>query len=613
VESVRVSLGVLMLFAGFALLLITASGAVMLSLRQDQISAEVRRARDIDRQLIVIERSITNAETGQRGYLLTGRSEYLGPYDEARRGLPAEVAGMRALLSSTPAAAASFIQIEQLIDQKLKELQTTVALRSSGRTEDALAIVNNDSGQTLMDGLRRASDELSTSVRASLDHQRADLEMLNHAIRWALLASVLLVVLLSGLAAMDMRRRIRNLSESNAEMHRERDSREAAETQLRQLQRMEAVGQLTGGIAHDFNNMLAVIIGSLERAQQRLDADIHPRVVSDIKIAMGGAHRAAELTSQLLAFSRRQPLNPKVVDVAKLVSGMSEMLRRTLDASIHIETVFAGGLWNTFADPAQLESALLNLAVNARDAMPPRGGKLTIEASNADLDDRYASAHLEVSAGQYVMVSVTDNGSGMPPEVVDRAFEPFYSTKSAGKGTGLGLSQVFGFIKQSGGHVKIYSEVGRGTTVKVYLPRHFGALERAAAEPLRDVASVQFAGAVVLLVEDDVSVLDVSAEALRDLGYVVLPTASPNEALQILETREDIALLFTDVVMPEMTGRELADRARSFRPDLKVLYTSGYTRNAIVHNGVIDPGTVLLPKPFTIAQLAVKLEAILAG
>jgi CheY-like chemotaxis protein len=268
-----------------------------------------------------------------------------------------------------------------------------------------------------------------------------------------------------------------------------------------------------------------------------------------------------------------------------------------------------GGLWRINADPTQIESSLVNLAVNARDAMP-KGGKLTIEAANAELDDRYARTHAEVTPGQYVMISVTDTGTGMPPEIVEKAFEPFFTTKEVGKGTGLGLSQVFGFVKQSGGHVKIYSEQGRGTTVKIYLPRYVGA-DAPVTTAARAAPVSGRLDEIILVVEDDDAVRAMSTSLLRELGYTVIEAANPAEALARLESHPGVSLLFTDIVMPQMTGRELADKARETRPALKVLYTTGYTRNAVVHNGVLDPGTPFLPKPFTLDDLAAKVRETL--
>jgi signal transduction histidine kinase/CheY-like chemotaxis protein len=384
--------------------------------------------------------------------------------------------------------------------------------------------------------------------------------------------------------------------------------RRAAEDQLRQSQKMEAVGQLTGGIAHDFNNMLAVIVGSLNLLERRL-AKGETEVARYIDAALDGAGRAASLTQRLLAFSRQQPLAPEPVDANRMVADMSELLARTLGEEVRIETVLSAGLWKAKADPSQLENVILNLSVNARDAMPD-GGRLTIETANAHIDDDDGHEN-EISPGQYVLVAVSDTGTGMPPEVIARAFDPFFTTKGVGKGTGLGLSQVFGFVRQSDGHVKIDSELGHGTTIKVYLPRsHADEAAKSASLPLKpDVGGSRRER--VMVVEDDVRMNACSVESLRELGYDVVHATSGPEALRMIEAGQEFALLFTDIVMPEMTGRQLADAARVRLPELRVLYTTGYTRNAVVYNGVLDPGTNLLPKPFGIAQLAAKVRAIL--
>ncbi|MBY5443735.1 response regulator [Rhizobium leguminosarum] len=395
-----------------------------------------------------------------------------------------------------------------------------------------------------------------------------------------------------------------------AELRHEMEENAAAQAQVRQLQKMETIGQLTGGVAHDFNNMLAIIIGNLDLAQRRLSGSEDPRLPYSIQNAKDGAQRAAVLTARLLAFSRQQPLAPEVIDLNKLVGGMSELLRRTLGEQIRIETVLAGGLWPSFADLSQLENAILNLAVNARDAMPG-GGNLTIETANTELDERYSRMHSEVEAGQYVMVSITDTGTGMSPEVIERAFDPFYTTKGPGKGTGLGLSQVYGYIKQSGGHIKIYSEIDRGTTVKIYLPRRVAMTDSrsgaAGAQPIPH-GSVND---TILVVEDDENVRTMTAESLHELGYTVLQAASGIEALLLLEENPAVDLIFTDIVMPQMSGRQLADVAQEKWPTIRILYTTGYTRNAIVHNGVLDHGVSLLAKPFSLEQLAHKIRELL--
>jgi PAS domain S-box-containing protein len=382
------------------------------------------------------------------------------------------------------------------------------------------------------------------------------------------------------------------------------------EEQLRQAQKMEAVGQLTGGIAHDFNNMLAVTIGGINLARRKLDGG-DTDVGRFLDGAVEGAQRAATLTQRLLAFSRQQPLSPEVLNVNKMISGMSELLDRSLGETITIESVLTAGLWQVRADAAQLESAVLNLAVNARDAMP-NGGKLTIETANASIDEKYAHNY-SLAPGQFVLIAITDSGEGMSPDVVSKAFDPFFTTKSVGKGTGLGLSQVYGYVRQSGGHVKIYSEPDVGTTVKIYLPRYRGggAAEVATAEPAR-AAGGQYSE-IILVVEDDERVRAMSAETLRELGYTVIEAGGAQEAIRIIEGGARPALLFTDVVMPEMSGRELAKVLQQSRPEMKILFTTGYTRNAIVHNGVLDPGTHLLSKPFNIEDLAAKVRSLLDG
>jgi PAS domain S-box-containing protein len=385
--------------------------------------------------------------------------------------------------------------------------------------------------------------------------------------------------------------------------------RRRIEEQLRQSQKMEAVGQLTGGVAHDFNNLLTVILGNLDNLQHFLPENPEARRMA--AAIQRASSRAATLTHRLLAFARRQPLEPKPIDVNKLVAGMSDLLRRSLGEGIVIETVLAGGLWRTLADPNQLENALLNLAVNARDAMA-HGGKLTLETANAYLDETYAEAHADLAPGQYVMIAVTDTGSGMTRDVAEKAFEPFFTTKEVGQGTGLGLPQVYGFVKQSGGHVKIYSEPDEGTTVKLYLPR------LAAAEPAAEGPSearpkpAATLGETILVVEDDEDVRTYSADILRGLGYGVIEAPAGPDALHLLESRPEIRLLFTDVGLPGgLNGRQLADEAMRRRPGLKVLFTTGYARNAIVHQGRLDPGVELIVKPFTAASLAAKVRQVL--
>jgi signal transduction histidine kinase len=386
-----------------------------------------------------------------------------------------------------------------------------------------------------------------------------------------------------------------------------------AEEALRQAQKMEAVGQLTGGIAHDFNNLLTIIVGNIELLQRRLP-ESEDRLQRAASHAMDATRRAATLTQRLLAFSRRQPLDPKPIDANKLVAGMSDLLRRTLGEAVMLETVLGGGLWRTQADPNQLENAILNLAVNARDAMPD-GGKLTIETANARLDEAYVEVLAEpVPAGQYVLVAVSDTGTGMDKATMEKVFEPFFTTKAVGKGTGLGLSQVYGFVRQSSGHVRIYSELGEGTTIKIYLPRLIGSEGEPVEMPAKQAVMVKGSGETILVVEDEPALRTYAAEALRDLGYRILEAADGREALAIVEQHREIALLFTDVVLTGgMNGRALADEVTRRRPELPVLYTTGYTQNAIVHHGRLDPGMHLIGKPFTYAELAAKVRQMLDG
>jgi PAS domain S-box-containing protein len=391
--------------------------------------------------------------------------------------------------------------------------------------------------------------------------------------------------------------------------------RHRGEEQLRQAQKMEAIGQLTGGVAHDFNNLLQVVLGNLDALGRRIGELGDTPTAHDWRqltdAAVRGAERGAVLTRRLLAFSRQQPLAPKPTDVNKLVVGMSDLLRRSLGEAITVDSATARELWLVSVDASQLESAVLNLAVNARDAMPT-GGKLTIETANVFLDEAYAAAHDDVAPGEYVLMAVTDTGVGMAKEVLVKAFDPFFTTKEVGQGTGLGLSQVYGFVKQSGGHAKIYSESGEGTTVKLYLPRLHIEAEVAESRAASASAPRSQAGEIVLLVEDDDDVRAATGEMLRELGYGVVAAEDGAAALRLLEHRPDIHLLFTDVGLPGgMNGSQLADAVRARRPRLPVLFTSGYERNALVHHGRLDPGTDLLVKPFTYAALASKLRQVL--
>ncbi len=386
-------------------------------------------------------------------------------------------------------------------------------------------------------------------------------------------------------------------------------ARMRAETIVRQAQKMEAIGHLTGGVAHDFNNLLQIIGANLDLAVSGPDVTANPGLRQRLQNAICAVTRGSRLTGQLLAFARRQALDPRSIDLGRIIRDMTDLLRRTLGERLEVETVIAGGLWNTLADPTQVENTILNLAINARDAMA-QGGKLTLEVANAFLDDAYAAAHAEVTPGQYVMLAVSDTGTGMTPEVLARVFEPFFTTKPEGKGTGLGLAQAYGFVKQSGGHIKIYSELGHGTTIKLYLPRtrrERDAIDSNASQP------VQGGHEHILVVEDDEGVRAAVVDMLTDLGYRVSRAGDAESALALLDTVKP-DLIFTDVVMPgPLHTREFTRRAQEKYPAIRVLYTSGYTQNAIVHNGKLDDDALLLSKPYRKDELARKLRSVFAG
>jgi signal transduction histidine kinase/CheY-like chemotaxis protein len=566
-------------------------------------------------QLTTVLSLVQSAETGQRGYLLTDSQAYLIPYDRGVSGLRSAVDELNRLVQDNPEQLRSLAQLRDLIAAKLGELQATIASHKAGRNDEALATVRSDEGLRLMDAIRQLVTAMEGVENRLLSERQAQAETTNLRVQIGAAVALVLILAAGYFGLMITRRSFielaamgDKLASANAGLQEQMQQREQIESQLRQSQKMEAIGQLTGGIAHDFNNMLGVISGSLELMERRIRSGDNS-IARFMDAALQATRRAALLTDRLLAFARQQPLAPQPVNANALISSISDLMRSTLGEQIQIETVTAAGLWLAKADYHQLENAILNVAINARDAMP-EGGKLTIETGNAYLDDAYARSHSEVDPGQYVMVALTDTGTGMPTEVAARVFDPFFTTKPTGKGTGLGLSQVYGFIKQSRGHVKIYSEIGEGTTVKIYLPRAVEAIaaaEPSAAAPL----ALSGNGGVVLVVEDDPMMRKFTSEAVGELGYTVLEAENATAALAILDQRGDVALLFTDVVMPDVNGKKLADAALRKYSGLKVLYTTGYTANAVVHGGILDAGVNLLGKPFTMEQLARKLRSVL--
>ena len=407
-------------------------------------------------------------------------------------------------------------------------------------------------------------------------------------------------------AALEEEVRLRRSAEAMVQRFREI---EATESQVRQAQKMEAIGQLTGGVAHDFNNILTVITGTIEILGEAVKDSPHLTRITDMMGA--AAARGADLTRHLLAFSRLQPLQPRSVDVNAVVVDAARLLQPTLGEQIEIESMLAHDSAPALIDPSQLSTAILNLALNARDAMP-NGGKLTLETRNVVLDENYAAMSSEVNPGNYVMIAVSDSGEGIPANLLEKVFEPFYTTKDVGKGSGLGLSMVYGFVKQSNGHIRIYSEEGHGTTVKLYLPQAAGVADALPAE----AGIFEFVGGdeSILIVEDDALVREYVVTQISRLGYDTLAANNAAEALAIINGPERIDLLFTDVIMPGgMNGRQLAIESQTRRPGLKILYTSGYTENAIVHHGRLDAGVLLLPKPYLSSDLARMIRTALAS
>jgi signal transduction histidine kinase/CheY-like chemotaxis protein len=404
------------------------------------------------------------------------------------------------------------------------------------------------------------------------------------------------------------------LLEAKAALALEGKHRREAEEMLRQSQKMEAIGQLTGGVAHDFNNLLTVILGNLDVAASSVQArgdKTRQRLARVVDNAANAARRAKTLTQRLLAFSRRQPLDPKPTDVNRLLDGMSDFFQRTLGVNIELELVSATGLWAVEVDRSQMESAILNLVVNAKDAMAGTG-KLTIETSNSFIDELYSKQNAQIPVGQYVQIAVTDTGSGMPKEIQEKAFDPFFTTKEPGQGTGLGLSQVYGFVRQSGGHVKIYSEEGQGTTIRILLPRSHAnvMVDQIKEDAVTLVGSL--GSETVLVVEDESDVRSYLVESLRDLNYRVREAPDGSSALALFDSDPfRIDLLLTDIVMPGINGRQLADELGHRQPGLEVLFISGYARDAIVHQGRLDAGVSMLQKPLTQATLAEKIRDIL--
>ena len=600
-------------FLAASLLMIAAAGgaSIYLSLRAQDADKLMGHAATVWRTTERLQGSMLDAETGERGFLLTRNEAYLDPYWKGTAAVPGLLAALHSLLSDNPVQRARVKSVEQMIGTELVELRAAIALERRGEHDAALQITNTDRGKAIMDRIRRELDTISTEEMRALERNRSEARTLRALLPIWICISLLIAGLIVAYLAYAANGAMMVIRERTKRLEEEIKLRHSAEDTLRQVQKLEAIGQLSGGIAHDFNNLLTIIIGNLDTVQRRLltrPADVE--IGKPVGHAMQGARSAAQLTHRLLAFSRRQMLTPVALDLNRLVASMSDMLRRTLGETIHIETVLAAGLWLTSADANQVESTLINLCLNARDAMPD-GGKLTIETSNTYLDEGYAAQFGDVTPGQYAMLSVTDTGCGMGPELLARIFEPFFTTKKEGEGSGLGLAMVHGFVKQSGGHVRIYSEPSHGTTVKIYLPRLMQAGAAAPAPKPDNTTPAARPHETVLLVEDNEGVRAFAKAALEDVGYTVYEAADAAAALETLDTMSRMDLLLTDVVLPETSGRELAARITERRNGAKVLFMTGYTPNAIIHHGRLDPGVNLLNKPFTQQALARKVREVL--
>jgi signal transduction histidine kinase/ActR/RegA family two-component response regulator len=604
--------------ASFALLVLVGVLAVAMAERVNRAADWVAHSIEVQTRAADLLSRVQDLKLAQRGYLLTRSDAFLQPYEQARTAIPEALSNLRPLVADNPDQKARVERMGALIGEMLTRATKVVELGRNGQFAEATELVKTGRGQQVLESFRALLSEFSMAENDLLG-QRQAAESSARAILLGLVLVGIATAAAAALGALLMSGAlIRELRERSEALVEETRVRKEAQAMLVQTQKMESIGLLAGGVAHDFNNLMTVVMGNLDSVERRLarggPADT-AAISRPIAAAMQGAKRAASLTQRLLAFSRQQVLAPQQVDLNKLVAGLSDMLARTVGEAIAVETILGSGLWPTFVDANQLENAIVNLVVNARDAMPD-GGQITIETANASLDDAYCAQFGDVSPGQYVLLSVSDHGTGISPENLRKVFEPFFTTKGASTGTGLGLAMIYGFVKQSKGHVRIYSEVGQGTTAKIYLPR----MERAArsesvpAPRRQEDASIPSArpGEVVLIVEDDEDVRDSTMTLLHDLGYSVLAGRNGAEALARLQGSERVDILFTDVVLPQgMNGRALAIEAAALRPNLPILFTTGYARNAIIQGGRLDPGVQFLAKPYTQREIAQKLRAIL--
>ena len=604
--------------ASFGLVILAGLMAAAMVERVNSAADWVAHSLEVEGRASELLGRLQDLELAKRGFLLTRSNGFIPSYDEARTAIPQALAKLHSLVADSRDQTARVDRMGLSIQDILTTTARTIELGRNGQFAEATASVMTGRGQQTLESFRAIVDEFN-AAESDLLKKREAAEATARAIMLGMVLIILAsaagaalgALLLSGALIRELRQRTEALAE-------ETRVRKDAQAILAQTQKMESIGQLAGGIAHDFNNLMTVVIGNLDSAERRLarggPADVSS-IGRPIAAAMQGARRAASLTQRLLAFSRQQVLSPQQVDLNRLVASLSEMLTRTVGETIAVETILGSGLWPTFVDVSQLENAIVNLVVNARDAMPS-GGRITIETANASLDEAYCRQFGDVAPGQYALLSVSDTGTGISPEHLSKVFEPFFTTKSASMRTGLGLAMIYGFVKQSKGHIRIYSEVGHGTTAKIYLPRMIGAARAksvpAAARGESAQSPAARPGEVVLMVEDDEDVLDSTVTLLRELGYSVLAARNGAAALAQLRGSERVDILFTDVVLPQgMNGRALAIEAAALRPTLPVLFTTGYARNAIIHDGRLDPDVQFLAKPYTQQDLAQKLRAVL--
>jgi signal transduction histidine kinase/ActR/RegA family two-component response regulator len=602
----------------FALLILVGALATGMALRVNRAAYWVAHSLEAQARAAELFTEVQDIELGQRGYLLTRSDAYLAPYERARAAIPQSLASLRSHVADNSEQTSRVARIEALIDEMLATSAKSVELGQKGKFAEAVDLATTGRGPQILESARASIGDFGKAESDLLKTREAS-ESFARSILLGLVLLGLVSAAGAALGALSMSGAlIRELRQRSEALARETRERKEAQAMLVQTQKMESIGLLAGGIAHDFNNLMTVVIGNLDIADRRIgrpETIDRALVARPIAAALQGARRAASLTQRLLAFSRQQVLAPQQVELNRLVSGLSDMVTRTVGETIAVETILASGLWRTFADPSQLENAIINLVVNARDAMPD-GGRITIETANAYLDEAYCAQFGDVTPGQYVLLSVSDTGTGISPENLARVFEPFFTTKGEATRTGLGLAMIHGFVKQSKGHVRIYSERGHGTTAKLYMPRAEGGARIESAPPAAHEQDAHIPRAipdeVVLIVEDDDDVRDSTVALLKDLGYSVLAARTGPEALERLKEDGRIDVLFTDVVLPEgMNGRMLANAAAALRPALPVLFTTGYARNAIIHDGRLDPGVQFLAKPYTEKELARKLRAVI--